>query len=160
MKGLSLTQPWATLVATGAKTIETRSWSSTYRGLVAIHASKGFPRDCQALCHRDPFATALINAGLDRSEQLPLGVIVAVARILHIAPTEAFMGPNLLGGGLRHDIAVREQAFGDFSSGRYGWVLGDVRALREPIACKGALGLWAVPLPVVAQIHAQLGRAA
>lgn len=32
MRGLSLTQPWATLVAIGAKKIETRSWTTTYRG--------------------------------------------------------------------------------------------------------------------------------
>lgn len=160
MKGLSLTQPWATLVAAGAKTIETRSWSSSYRGLVAIHAAKGFPRDCQSLCWRDPFATALINAGFDRSEQLPRGVILAVARLLHVGPTETFMGPNLLRGGLPHDLAVREQAFGDFSEGRYGWVLGAVRPLRAPVPCKGALGLWKVPLPIVSVIQAQLGRAA
>lgn len=43
MKALSLTQPWATLVAIGAKKIETRSWSTSYRGPVAIHASKGYP---------------------------------------------------------------------------------------------------------------------
>ena len=38
MKALSLRQPWATLVAIGAKQIETRSWSTAYRGTIAIHA--------------------------------------------------------------------------------------------------------------------------
>lgn len=32
MKALSLTQPWATLMAIGAKRIETRSWGAAYRG--------------------------------------------------------------------------------------------------------------------------------
>ena len=32
VKALSLTQPWATLVAMGAKRIETRSWATSYRG--------------------------------------------------------------------------------------------------------------------------------
>jgi hypothetical protein len=41
MKGLTLTQPWATLVAIGAKRIETRSWPTRYRGLLAIHAGAG-----------------------------------------------------------------------------------------------------------------------
>ena len=45
MKALTLTQPWASLVACGAKTIETRSWRTPYRGPVAIHAAKGFPAD-------------------------------------------------------------------------------------------------------------------
>jgi hypothetical protein len=44
MKALTLTQPWATLVAIGAKTIETRSWPTSYRGPLAIHAAKGYPK--------------------------------------------------------------------------------------------------------------------
>lgn len=39
---LTLTQPWATLVAIGVKCIETRSWQKAYRGPLLIHArSKG-----------------------------------------------------------------------------------------------------------------------
>ena len=44
---LSLIQPWATLVAIGAKKVETRSWKTPYRGWLAIHASKAFPKDAQ-----------------------------------------------------------------------------------------------------------------
>lgn len=39
MKTLSVRQPWASLIAWGEKTIEHRSWSSTYRGPLLIHAS-------------------------------------------------------------------------------------------------------------------------
>ena len=155
MLGLSLTQPWATLVATGAKTIETRSWSTAHRGLIAIQAAKGFPADCRALCWRTPFAQALIEAGFDRAEQLPRGAIVAVAHLLHVAPIEHFVH-----GRLPHALVAREFAFGDFTPGRFGWVLGDIRRLREPIPCKGALGLWKVPADVAMVIAAELGRAA
>jgi activating signal cointegrator 1 len=55
MKALSLTQPWATLVAIGAKCIETRTWHTFYTGTVAIHASKGFPRDARVRCGQPPF---------------------------------------------------------------------------------------------------------
>ena len=40
MKALSLKQPWAAMVANGTKTVETRSWSTSYRGPLAIHASQ------------------------------------------------------------------------------------------------------------------------
>lgn len=40
MKALTLCQPWASLIAWGEKQYETRSWSTDYRGLLAIHASK------------------------------------------------------------------------------------------------------------------------
>lgn len=38
MKALTVTEPWATLIAIGAKRIETRSWPTEYRGPVAIHS--------------------------------------------------------------------------------------------------------------------------
>ena len=40
MRGLTLHQPWASLVAEGRKEYETRSWSTLFTGLVAIHAGK------------------------------------------------------------------------------------------------------------------------
>ena len=39
MKVLSLTEPYATLIKNGSKTIETRSWKTNYRGRLYIHAS-------------------------------------------------------------------------------------------------------------------------
>ena len=39
MKVLSLTEPYATLIRKGIKTIETRSWKTSYRGKLYIHAS-------------------------------------------------------------------------------------------------------------------------
>jgi hypothetical protein len=38
----------------------------------------------------------------------------------------------------------------------YGWVLTRVKALREPISCKGALGLWELPPNIARQIQRQL----
>jgi hypothetical protein len=40
VKALSLKQPWASLVAAGAKTIETRTWAPAYRGPLLIVSSK------------------------------------------------------------------------------------------------------------------------
>lgn len=36
---LTLWQPWASLVAAGVKTVETRHWSTKYRGPLIIHAA-------------------------------------------------------------------------------------------------------------------------
>ena len=38
IKLISLWEPWATLMAIGAKRIETRSWRTPYRGWLAIQA--------------------------------------------------------------------------------------------------------------------------
>jgi hypothetical protein len=40
MKALSIKQPWANLIATGKKTIETRTWATLYRGELLLASSK------------------------------------------------------------------------------------------------------------------------
>ncbi len=58
MKALTIRQPWASLIAAGVKTIETRSWSTRYRGPLAIHAGKHKPQ-------RDPDDGCGIPVGHD-----------------------------------------------------------------------------------------------
>jgi hypothetical protein len=51
-KAISLKQPFASLVASGKKTIETRKWTTKYRGDLLICSSKNpdiYPAGC-ALC--------------------------------------------------------------------------------------------------------------
>ena len=40
MKALSVKQPWANMIASGEKTIETRRWHTNYRGLLLIVSSR------------------------------------------------------------------------------------------------------------------------
>lgn len=40
MKALSIWEPWASLIACGTKRIETRSWSTEYRGPLLICAAQ------------------------------------------------------------------------------------------------------------------------
>lgn len=42
MKALSVRQPWAWAIVSGHKTIENRSWQTTYRGPLLIHAGRTF----------------------------------------------------------------------------------------------------------------------
>ena len=44
MKALTIWQPWASLIAGGAKQYETRSWATQYRGPIAIHAAARYTR--------------------------------------------------------------------------------------------------------------------
>lgn len=41
MKALTISQPFASLIADGHKWIENRCWETRYRGPLAIHAGKG-----------------------------------------------------------------------------------------------------------------------
>jgi hypothetical protein len=165
MKGITLTQPWAALVAIGAKTIETRRWQTSYRGPLAIHAAKGWTAGDRELVENPygvplcaPFVAALRPAGYTQASELPRGAIVAVVRLFGCAFTS-----NLFPGWRRDyyggkfwELTDQERAFGDYSPGRYAWLLADVQRLPEPVPCKGALGLWDLPAEVEAQIRGQL----
>lgn len=144
MKALTLTQPWATLVAIGAKRIETRSWETMYRGPLAIHAAKGFPKWAKETCCEPLFHEALYTAGYEIGmksfEILPLGGVVATCRLV---TCKLIVEPGSMSGG-NSMIAPREpeQSFGDYAPGRFAWLLEDVEQLPEPIPAKGAPGLW------------------
>lgn len=64
MKAITLWQPWASLIAIGAKKYETRSWKTNYRGPIAIHAAKKDP--CKMPILVEPFETAL-NEELEKA---------------------------------------------------------------------------------------------
>jgi hypothetical protein len=139
VKAVTLTQPWASLVAFGEKRLETRTWSTPYRGPVAIHAARGFPGWAQYLCVDEPsFKRALARHGVGGPAELPIGQVVALARLADVVRTDAPALADLM--------TDQERAFGDFGIGRYAWVLQDVRPVT-PFACRGQLGLWELELP-------------
>ena len=131
IKTVSLTQPWATLVSAGVKTIETRSWPAKHRGPLAIHASKNFPGYARELCLQEPFRMALKKEGYNDPADLPLGVVVAICRLDTVwkIEKESWTPPD-------------QQPFGDFTPGRYAWDLVEVTKLKEFEPAEGHLGLW------------------
>jgi hypothetical protein len=128
MKAITLWQPWASAIALGHKTIETRSWATRYRGPLAIHAARR-PMDVEELL--------LANAHLPNLD-LPLGAVVATCHLVECLPADAAAIARLRFEG----FAPREDLWGNFSPGRYAWILRDVRALPRPIPARGAQGLW------------------
>jgi activating signal cointegrator 1 len=137
---LSLTQPWATLVVTGEKRIETRSWRTAHRGRLLIHAAKTFPRWAKELCNEAQFAHALGWELAANPQHLPRGVILGCVSLEGCIPTSGPLADQYLS-----DIGSSERALGDYSPGRYAWLLRDAAEFRVPIPAKGSLGLWTVP---------------
>jgi hypothetical protein len=138
MKIISLLQPWATLVVIGAKKIETRSWNTTYRGPLLIHSSARMKKEHKALCNTEPFKSAL--AGIP---ELPLGAIIGMAAITGTSDTSFYMDAKKAGIKLTDDGGNwdDELAFGDYSPGRYGWLLSKPVSFRNHIQWKGELGI-------------------
>lgn len=150
MKALTLTQPWASLVAIGAKRIETRSWGTAYRGTLAIHAAKGWTPEAVDLFFKEPFRSVLLAAGYKLFSLLPRGAMVAKCELVsvkEIGPRKEnevdgweWRGPD--GTQNVFDIDQQEFCFGDYTPGRRAWLLHHVQRLVEPVPARGALGLW------------------
>jgi hypothetical protein len=145
-KALSLWQPWATLIAIGAKRFETRSWKTDYRGPMVIHASKRFTVDERGICISQPFARVLKQAGYERLSDIPLGVALCIVDLVDILPTE-----KVRSNSYRAQIFVDELKFGDYSDGRFAWKLENVRRFNAPIPMRGAQGLFDCTLPEAAR---------
>lgn len=154
MKALTLTQPWATLVALGAKRVETRSWRTNYRGPVAIHAAKstasiGGAIGLHALVSREPFRRYVYDI------TLPRGSVVAVCELVDVVSTDErggtgawlkHVGAGLEEGSEKWRAVIRdEHGFGNYGRGRYAWLLADVRPLDPPMPWPGRQGLWNLP---------------
>ena len=144
MKALSLTQPWATLVAIGAKRIETRSWDTRYRGPLAIHAAKGFPKwarqfTAKPVCY-EAVQARYFPRDLDKRASgfpaYPVGCVIATVRLVSCWPTSSVFT------AFPHMDTERERAFGDYSADRYAWILDDISIFETPIPARGMLGLW------------------
>ena len=149
MKAITLTQPWATLIAIGAKRFETRSWRPRHLGPIAIHAAKGFPPEAQARCLDGTFYSPLfgttvsadVAAGIDprsRIASLPLGAVIATARLEWSESTDS----AIFRSGIADFGTSHEWELGDYSPCRWAWYLSGARPLPAPVPATGALWLW------------------
>ena len=101
MKVLTLHQPWASFSAIGVKTIETRSWETSYRGPLALHAAITFPLYARDAACSEPLNSIYQTAKADGRLQphpsalegfscLPLGCIVAVCYLVRCIKVQPF----------------------------------------------------------------------
>lgn len=145
MKALPLWQPWASLVAVGAKRVETRHWPAPWSLVgqrIAIHATK--TRDHLGWVEVEPF-TRRLRGALDAGTlvfidgELPLGHVIATAVLDRCTEmTEESIAQ------LERE-QPDEHAFGLYEVGRFAWVLRDVEHLAAPFPFRGSQGIFDVP---------------
>jgi hypothetical protein len=94
MKALSLNPPYATLIAACqrfpelGKHIETRGWSTNYRGDLLIHQTAGLgtmfadEAELATFCAAEPFRSTLAALGFTEAAQLPRGLIIAKVNLV------------------------------------------------------------------------------
>src|ERR671916_581061 len=84
MKAISLWQPWASLVIIGAKVWETRSWSTTYRGSLLIHASAKKPSKRE----KDMFESDVhFSKYIKEIDLLPFGCLIGTVALKNVYTT-------------------------------------------------------------------------
>ncbi len=134
MKAISLLQPWASLVVMGIKTIETRSWGTAWRGPILIHASQGKVGSLFA-------AEPIFKKYIPDFKKLPFGAIIGRAKISDVIRMENMQFPD----ELINRLSMEERAFGDYSEGRFAWLLEEPVQFDKPIPARGTLSIWEYP---------------
>ena len=123
MKVLTIKQPFASLIASGKKKYEFRTWKTNYRGPIYIHA--GISTDL----------VGLKRCG-DVNYNYPHSKIIAKAEIVDcIKVTKEFALKLYKLDNKVYDIK-------DFDG--YAWELKNVKPINDNRIIKGKLGLWRI----------------
>ncbi|WP_446359904.1 AAA family ATPase [Coleofasciculus sp. G2-EDA-02] len=122
-RGLSIQQPFATLIARGEKRFETRGQKTNYRGLILIHAPQKIDKHSfNRICREQ-----------DDPAEFPTSRVLAVAELTDCI----FMDESFI-----NEQPDQELLHGCWEPGRYAWKLENIRPLKQTVTGVGALGLW------------------
>ena len=126
MRVLTLKEPFASLIGEKIKTIETRSWRTNYRGELYIHASiSKVPKNDE----RIQYLSNQIEGGFH------YGTIFLKCNLVDcVLITQEFAHKV-------EQISMLNYLAGDYTVGRYAWMLEDVEYIN-PIPAKGHLSIW------------------
>lgn len=123
MKAVTLWRPWPWAFIVAGKPVENRSWQLPETMLgerLAIHAGKTFDEEAA------DWIEMTFGLTVPPEREHPTGIVAT--------------------GVYRGSAAAHGLENSPWYVGPVGWVLGDVRSLDEPLACRGAQRLWTVPV--------------
>ena len=157
---------------TGAKCVESRGWNCTYRGPLLIHSAKKWTGDLQRICLTAPFRQTLAETGIpippaphswttednrrlkEDGYGLAFGAIIGRVDVVGCFPAEEvritessrYHETPILDErpGAKLEISSREQAFGDYSIGRWAILCASPVRFPEPIFLPGMQGIFEV----------------
>lgn len=155
MRALSLKQPFAALIVAGVQRYEARSWSTPYRGRIAIHASSKRTEGwiLEEWDNVEDVAAAYAQMGwIDKADlaSLPRSAVIGTVSIVEIHIVKD-VWERLTDA----DKALVGNPFED----DYLWELQDAVAI-EPVPINGKLNLWTLPDDVAAVVERERARAA
>lgn len=122
LRALTVRQPWAWAIVHGGKDVENRTWPTSYRGRLIIHA--GGKLETEALAVVESRSDAAVPA----SDEFVRGAIIGTVELVDC---------------VRDSDSVWAQP------DHWHWLLRQPRPLRTPYPCVGKLGLWRPPADVL-----------
>jgi hypothetical protein len=124
-RALTVIQPWAWAIANGIKTVENRSWSTSYRGTIYVHAGVKLLSAEFDQCARLLEKTGLPRHVLPGASSLVYGALIATVEIVSCGrfPDDPWAAPD---------------------SSQWHWKLANAKLLESPIPMRGSLGLWEI----------------
>lgn len=121
MKVLTVKQPFASLIINGYKKYEFRSWKTSYRGELYIHAGKGLDKK-------------RLDMVKEYNLDYPKGYIIGKVNLVDCVLVDKNMNKEL--NKMNPDIYTHDH------TGMYAWCLEDCEKLEKPIEAKGKLSIW------------------
>lgn len=136
MKCISISNPFAALIAKGYKTFETRSWpapQSIIGQRIAIAATKNIVPGVRVILDQDDFLKYYSWFDMPDPLEMPAGCVVCTARLDSV---------ELMTEEMLEEVSDAEKTFGHWQEGFYAWRLMDVEAFDRPIPIRGQQGLY------------------
>ncbi len=139
MPAITLHQPWASLIAHGIKKVETRSWPPPHSIIgerIAIHAGRTVvlaPGRETVAAIADIYGTGQWHRGIPRGAVVATATLARAQKVSYLRDGIAYGEPC--------GQAIPVDPYGDFTPGRWLWLLTDIRAI-EPVPARGRQRLW------------------
>lgn len=121
MKCLTIKQPWASLIVSGYKKYEFRSWKTKYRGKILIHAGMSLEK-------------TYIDKVKEYNLEYIKGAIIGEAEIV-----DCILVDKNFDDYLKNENNI---VYGKDHIGSYAWKLDNIKKYKESIYVKGKLSLW------------------
>ena len=122
MRAFTVYQPYAYAIVAGLKGYETRPRRTNIRGRVAVHAGK------QKITLDSMRAVVVPGEG----KKLHYGAVLGTVEIVDCVPVEEVVD----------SLTPKEKVLGDYSPGRWAWVLKNPVMFDMPIYARGKQGWW------------------
>jgi hypothetical protein len=146
MHVLTVKQPWADCIVSGLKPVENRSRSTSYRGLLAIHASST-RRDMSEKAKHLAFPALAQRHAISDAHSGPL-----CPRPLHFVQGKIVGFVELYDCVSDDNLTSRWVATSEWYTGPFGWLLRNPRILVKPIDYVGHLST----RPATAELEARI----